>query len=101
MSLGSGLSESASTLPGIAGDVAHDSADSGNPVKIGAKAVAHGANPTAVAADERTNLYANRAGVLFTIGGHPNIVTVRLQFTAAQTNVASMLRMVRFLPFRC
>jgi len=76
------------TLPGIAGDVAHDSADSGNPVKIGAKAVAHGANPTAVAADERTNLYANRAGVLFTIGGHPNIVTVRLQFTAAQTNVA-------------
>lgn len=71
-----------------AGDVAHDAADSGNPTKAGAVAIAHGANPTAVAAADRTNLYANRAGVLFTIGGHPNIVTSRTQFTAAQTDAS-------------
>jgi hypothetical protein len=76
------------TLPGVAGDVAHDTADSGNPVKIGARAIAHGTNPTAVAAADRTDLLANRAGIPFFIGGHPNIQTVRLQFTAAQTNTA-------------
>lgn len=59
----------------VCGCVAHDAVDSGNPVKIGAKAIAHGANPTAVAAADRTDLYANRAGVLFTIGGHPNTIT--------------------------
>lgn len=57
------------------GDVAHDSADSGNPVKIGAKAIAHGTNPTQVAAGDRTDLYANRHGILWTIGGHPNVQT--------------------------
>lgn len=71
-----------------AGDVAHDGADSGNPVKLGAKAIAHGTNPTAVAADDRTNLYANRAGVLFAIGGHPNIVTIEAEYTSAQTDTA-------------
>lgn len=71
-----------------AGDVAHASSDSGNPVKQGGVAVAHGANPTAVAAGQRTNLYANAAGIPFVIGGHPNIQTVRLNFTAAQTNTA-------------
>ena len=73
---------------GIAGDIAHDAADSGNPLKIVAKAVAHGANPTAVAAADRTDLYANRHGILFVIGGHPNIVTLRVNYTAAQTNAA-------------
>lgn len=41
------------TLPGIAGTVAHDSADSGNPVKIGG--IARQANPTAVAALDRVD----------------------------------------------
>lgn len=72
----------------IAGDIAHDAADSGNPVKIGLKAIAHGANPTAVAADDRTNWYANRAGVPFVMGGHPNIVCVKANYTAAQTDTA-------------
>lgn len=73
----------------VEGDVAHDTADSGQPVKLGAVAIAHGTNPTAVSASlDRTNLYANVAGVLFTIGGHPAVKTVRLQFTAAQTNTA-------------
>lgn len=70
----------------VSGDVAHDSADAGEPVKIGAKAIAFGTNPTAVAANDRTNLYANRAGVQFTIGGHPNIVTAVYITTGAQTD---------------
>lgn len=76
------------TASNTAGDIAHDGVDSGNPVKIGARAIAHGTNPTAVAAADRTDWLANRAGVPFVMGGHPNIVTVRLQFTAVQTNVA-------------
>lgn len=64
-----------SFAPKVSGNKAHDAVDAGAPVKIGAKAIAHGANPTAVAADDRTNLYANRAGVQFVIGGHPNIIT--------------------------
>jgi hypothetical protein len=76
------------TLPGVAGDVAHDSPDSGNPVKVGYKAVNHGSDPSPVAANDRTDGYANRHGVPFQICGHPNVQTVRLQFTAAQTNVA-------------
>ncbi len=54
--------------------VAHDGVDSGAPIKIGLVTIAHGTNPTAVAAADRTNLYANRAGIPFTIGGHPNII---------------------------
>lgn len=70
------------------GDAPHDDADTGNPVKIGYKAVAHGANPTAVAAGDRTNAYANRHGIPFMIGGHPNIITLRTNYTSAQTNAA-------------
>ena len=65
------------------GNIAHNSSDAGNPVKIGAKAIAHGTNPTAVAAASRTDLYSNRAGVLFTIGGHPNIITRTAYISAA------------------
>lgn len=70
----------------VAGDVAHDGGDSGNPVKVGAVAVAHGTNPTAVAAADRTNLYANRAGIPFALGGHPNIVSAEYITTGAQTD---------------
>jgi hypothetical protein len=73
----------------VAGCTAHDAADAGAPVKIGAKAVAHGATPTEVAAADRTDLYANRAGILFVIGGHPNVVTLRATYAAsAQTDTA-------------
>jgi hypothetical protein len=72
----------------VVGSVAHDGVDSGNPQKIGARAIAHGTNPTAVAAADRTDLYANRAGVQFVIGGHPNIVTIEAAYTAAQTDTA-------------
>lgn len=73
------------------GNIAHDAADAGNPVKVGAKAVDLGANPTAVAASDRTDLLASRAGQLFTIGGHPNILSQNLQVTdadGAQTDAA-------------
>ena len=76
------------TLPGVKGSVAHDGADADAPVKVGAKAIAHGTNPTAVAAADVTDLYANRAGVLFTIGGHPNQLTLAAAYTAAQTDTA-------------
>jgi hypothetical protein len=73
------------------GNVAHDGIDSGAPIKIGSKAVAHGTNPTAVAAGDRTDLFANRAGVQFVIGGHPNAVTASVRIaaaTGAQTDAA-------------
>ena len=70
------------------GNVAHGATDAGNPLKIGYKAVAHGTNPTAVAAGQRTDAYANRAGVPFVMGGHPNIVTYTLPITTGITDVS-------------
>ena len=72
----------------IIGNRVHDAVDAGAPVKMGAKAVAHGTNPTAVAAADRTDLYANRAGIPFVIGGHPNIITLEAAYTAAQTDAS-------------
>lgn len=46
-----------------AGDVAHDAADSGNPVKIGGKARASLDDVALVAANDRTDLYADLDGV--------------------------------------
>ena len=69
------------------GNLAHDAADgTSNPLKIGAKAIAYGSNPTGVAAADRTDLYANRAGVLFTIGGHPNSKSATYLWTASTTD---------------
>jgi len=70
------------------GNRAHDAVDAGAPVKVGMKAIAHGTNPTAVAANDRTDWYANRHGVPWVIGGHPNIITLRANYTAAQTDTA-------------
>ncbi len=79
---------SGSVSTATAGDVAHSATDAGNPVKIGGKAVAHGTNPTAVDAGERTDLYANRHGIPFGIGGHPNVITSSARITGANTDVA-------------
>lgn len=46
------------------GSVAHDSADSGNPVKVGAKATSALSGITLVASGDRTDLYAGVDGVL-------------------------------------
>ncbi len=63
------------TATSVQGDVAAGATDSGNPLKVGMRALAHGTNPTAVAAAQRTDWLANRAGVPWVIGGHPNIIT--------------------------
>jgi hypothetical protein len=70
----------------IGGAVAHDGLDSGNPVKLGHRAVAFGATPTAVAAADRSDWLATRAGIPFSLGGHPNIVSAEYYTTAAQTD---------------
>lgn len=73
----------------VGGAIAHDGVDSGNPVKIGYRAIAHGSNPTAVAAADRSDALCNRAGIPFAIGGHPNIVTVKhTTITTAVTDAA-------------
>lgn len=60
------------SLPGIAGTVAHDSADSGNPVKVGAKVKTALSGITPAAADDRTDLYADEDGVLIVKQNVPN-----------------------------
>ena len=50
----------------VQGDVAHDSADSGNPLKIGAKATNSIEGVTQVANADRTNIVADLNGVLIT-----------------------------------
>ncbi len=91
-----GADDTGSTVDGsnnaiVVGNVAHDGVDASNPVKVGHKAIAHGANPTAVAAADRTDSYANRHGIPFVIGGHMNVITKEWKFAAAdgaQTNAA-------------
>ena len=73
------------TAANTAGDVAHDSADSGNPVKVGGKAIAHAA-PTSVTANDRTHWHFTRDGVGWVIGGSPAVQTVEYLWTTAQTN---------------
>jgi hypothetical protein len=75
----------------VSGDVAHDTADAGEPVKLGHKAVDLGANPSEVAANDRTNWYSMRNGVPFVIGGAPFVKSQNVQVTdadGAQTDAA-------------
>ena len=73
----------------VVGNIAHDTGDSGAPVKVGMKAIAHGTNPGAVTAADRVDWLANRAGIPFMIGGHPNVVTLKhANITTAVTNTA-------------
>ena len=76
----------------VDGLIAHGTANTaGNkPLANGYEAIAHGTNPTAVAAAAQTKAYANRAGVPFILGGHPNIVRLRANYTAAQTDTAAV-----------
>lgn len=50
----------------VAGDVAHDTGDSGNPVKAGGRAIADLAAATMVAAADRSDLLTGLDGVLLT-----------------------------------
>ncbi len=72
----------------VQGDIAHDSADSGNPQKIGGVAVSGSATPTSVASGDRTRFIANQHGIPYSINGHPNLITREYDFgSAAQTDV--------------
>ncbi len=68
------------------GTIAHDAVDSGNPIKVGMKAIAHGTNPAAVAAADRSDLLCNRHGIPYFLGGHPNLKNATYYTTAAGTN---------------
>jgi hypothetical protein len=76
------------TIPGLSGDVAHDSADSGNPLKIGGKAKNHdGTAPgTAVAEDDRVDFIADVYGRQFVESSHPNNWSIVDDQSSAQTN---------------
>lgn len=79
------------TLPGVAGDVAHDAADSGNPVKIGSKAIAYGTDLTEVAANDRADHYANTMGIDFGGQHFPNTLrrcAVVTDASGAQTDTS-------------
>ncbi len=75
-------------LATVQGTVAHDAADAGNPLSMGSTAISFGANPTGVASGDRTKNYATVAGTPFVLPGHPNIITLRTNYTGAQTNAA-------------
>jgi hypothetical protein len=84
-----GVLATVSTVTTLTGSsIAHDGVDSGNPHKIGGRAIAHSTNPTAVAAADRTDWLFNRAGIPWVMGGHPNIVTIEAAYTSAQTDAA-------------
>lgn len=72
----------------VGGGTAHDAVDSGNPLKIGAKAAT--AVPTAVAAADRVNIWADLYGRQVTQLGVP-VGTEKwatAQYTTSQTGVA-------------
>jgi hypothetical protein len=50
------------------------------------KGVAHGTNPTGITANARVLAIANRAGIPFTMAGHPNLITKT--FTVADSDDA-------------
>lgn len=70
------------------GDVAHDTGDSGNPIKVGGKAVSFdGTVPgTAVAEADRTNFITDLYGRQYVETAHPRYFNARADYGAAQTN---------------
>lgn len=71
----------------VSGDVAHDAADAGEPVKLGAKAETSLSGITLVADGDRTNLYAGVDGVLI-VREHCNLEDV-VQERTTNTDGAS------------
>lgn len=71
------------------GDVAHGSADSGNPIKAGA--VAYTANPTAVDSGDRVNIYADDLGRLVTQPFVPRDLSVQNTITLTSTTETTLI----------
>jgi hypothetical protein len=65
------------------GAVAHDAADSGNPIKVGAKAESAVSTATMVADGDRTDVYADLDGVLLVRNSRPlgDVVSERISNT--------------------
>jgi hypothetical protein len=78
------------TAANTAGDIAHDTADSGNPVKVGGKAYNFdGTEPgTAVAEGDRANVITDVYGRVFVETTHPRYWTVSADYASAQTNTS-------------
>jgi hypothetical protein len=76
---------------GVAGDVAHDGVDSGNPIKIGGQAIT--ALPTAVANADRTNFVADKFGrqvtVLGTIRDLVGTQTTTISASTSETTIVT------------
>src|SRR5690349_12409401 len=70
----------------VRGDVAHDGADSGAPVKVGGKASA--AAPAAVANGDRVNFWADLVGRLGTFGFGGGMYCTRNYVTSADASGA-------------
>jgi len=68
------------------GAIAHDAADTGNPIKIGGKGTAD--EPTAVTEGDRVNAWFDLFGRQVTIDGHPNTeLPVTVNGSAAGTSI--------------
>jgi hypothetical protein len=85
-----GIASMTPLLATVAGGVAHDSADSGSPVKLGAKAYSpDGTTPgTAVAEGDRSDAKCDLDGRLFVNGYHPRTLTAHLDGSSAYTDQA-------------
>ena len=85
-----GVSASISNAPSalVSGDLAHDAADAGNPVKVGIRSASFGVKPTAVAHADRSNWYGNVDGIPFVLGGHMAASSKEFAFTTAQNDQA-------------
>ncbi len=59
----------------ITGDTPHATADAGNPIKMGGKAATFAGSPDTVASGDRVDLVCAINGVLYTIGGAPNVLS--------------------------
>lgn len=72
----------------VSGDVAHDSPDAGEPVKVGGKAYAFdGTVPqTAVAEADRVNAIFDLTGRQYVCDIHPNFWSASVDYASAQTN---------------
>lgn len=72
----------------VSGDVAHDTADAGEPVKVGGKAYSFdGTVPgTAVAEADRANFITDLYGRQYVETCHPRFFNARADYGAAQTN---------------
>lgn len=76
----------------VTGTIAHDSADSGNPQKIGAKAESAISTATMVADGDRTDLYADIDGVLMVRSDRPlgDLLSERLSNTDGTSTASTV-----------